>query len=124
MMFAHLEATFSWGVHLSASARYEPWLLASVPRAEFSKNAVHSLAVGCTSGRGRARGRRGSDAMADPDHFDECPGWRFEVEELSAGVYVVRAFDGDALRIERQGHDPEALVSRCRSEIMSGVPRR
>jgi hypothetical protein len=55
--------------------------------------------------------------------FDDLPDWMFEVEETSMGTYVVRGFCSDVLRIERQGHDVDALLSRCRSEVELGSGR-
>lgn len=55
--------------------------------------------------------------------FDELPNWVFEIEETSMGTYVVRGFWSDVLRIERQGHDVDALLGRCRSEAELGSGR-
>jgi len=45
----------------------------------------------------------------------------FVVEEASAGVYVVRAFDRQGLRIELKGQDPDALLDQCRAETGQAI---
>jgi len=46
--------------------------------------------------------------------FPELPGWTFDAEEVSAGVY--RAFGRDLLgrNVEATGLDPDALIEECR----------
>lgn len=47
--------------------------------------------------------------------FPELPGWAFEVDEVSAGVYRVRGVDEAGRSVESTGTDPEALLASCRS---------
>ncbi|EKT87846.1 hypothetical protein [Leptospira santarosai] len=37
-------------------------------------------------------------------------GWKFEIMEVSNGVYKVRALNKDGLKIELEGFDPEKLM--------------
>jgi len=50
--------------------------------------------------------------------FLELPGWIFDVDEVSAGVYQVVASDIKGHRICRVGTDPTALIEECRSEAI------
>lgn len=49
--------------------------------------------------------------------FADLPGWEFEIEEVSAGVYRVIGHDRHGHRISFTGVDPDALVEQCRSAI-------
>jgi hypothetical protein len=42
--------------------------------------------------------------------LEELPGWRFVVEEVSAGVYRLDGTDGEGHRIVRKGTDPAELT--------------
>ena len=54
----------------------------------------------------------------------QAPGWEFDVEEVSAGVYRVTAVDSVGRRVEMTGEDPEATLSRCAREAgMLAAPR-
>lgn len=46
----------------------------------------------------------------DPD----LAGWTFEVEETSAGVYLVRGTDRAGRTVQRHGTDEDALLAKCR----------
>jgi hypothetical protein len=46
------------------------------------------------------------------------PGWRLEVEEMSAGVYRFRATDADGRRIEATGADVDALIDDARHRVL------
>ena len=46
--------------------------------------------------------------------FDELPGWRFTIDEVSAGVYEVIARDNHGRTFQAKGIDPEALLQRAR----------
>jgi hypothetical protein len=46
--------------------------------------------------------------------FPELPGWSFEVNEVSAGVYDVVASDSAGHRVESKGTDPDTLLQECR----------
>jgi len=59
-----------------------------------------------------------------PRTFPELPGWSFDADEVSAGVY--RAFGRDRLgrNVEATGIDPDALIEKCRRaalEMMAGT---
>ena len=51
--------------------------------------------------------------------FPELPGWNFEIEEVSAGVYEVKARDVAGRSISLKGVDPEMLLDKCRHQIAS-----
>lgn len=42
--------------------------------------------------------------------FPECPGWNFEIDEVSAGVYQVTATDSQGRRVQATGTDYDALL--------------
>lgn len=42
------------------------------------------------------------------------PGWFFDVEEMSAGVYRVRCVDEAGRSVEVTGTDPDVLLEQCR----------
>ena len=45
---------------------------------------------------------------------NELPGWFFEVNEVSAGVYQVRGTDRTGRSIEVTGTDVDALLMECK----------
>jgi hypothetical protein len=45
--------------------------------------------------------------------IDKLPGWTFEVDEVLAGVFRVRAIDESGHSVERTGTDAEALIEAC-----------
>ena len=54
------------------------------------------------------------------------PGWRFTVQERSAGVYEVEGLDSDDRRVYRQGADPDAILEAAVADaraIMASVNR-
>jgi len=59
--------------------------------------------------------------------FPELPGWTFDLDEISAGVYRFRGVDEAGRSVEATGTDPDALVDECRksaAKIRDTVPRR
>lgn len=46
--------------------------------------------------------------------FADLPGWTFEIDEVSAGVYSVRGVDEVGRSIAATGTDPDAVLSECR----------
>jgi hypothetical protein len=46
--------------------------------------------------------------------FEDLPGWTFEVEEMSAGVFRVKGSDATGGSLEVTGTDPSALLEDCR----------
>jgi len=47
--------------------------------------------------------------------FPEVPGWRFNVDEISAGVYRVRGVDRSGRSVETTRTDAEEAIEWCRS---------
>lgn len=50
--------------------------------------------------------------------FDELPTWKFDVQEVSAGVYRVTGSDEVGHRTVAEGLDPEACLEECRSAAL------
>lgn len=48
--------------------------------------------------------------------FLDLPGWSFDIDEVSAGVYQVVAANEEGGRVTKTGIDPEILIAECRSE--------
>ena len=46
--------------------------------------------------------------------FPDLPTWVFFMDEVSAGVFIVRAVDQSGRTVEVTGLDPEALIMECR----------
>jgi hypothetical protein len=46
--------------------------------------------------------------------FADLPGWTFEIDEVSAGVYSVSGVDEVGRSVAASGTDPEAVLSECR----------
>jgi hypothetical protein len=42
------------------------------------------------------------------------PGWTFQVEEVSAGVYSVTGKDRAGRAVEKKGIDPDVLIAECK----------
>ena len=42
--------------------------------------------------------------------FDDVPEWTFEINEVSANVYLVVGTDTAGHRVERKGTDPDELL--------------
>jgi hypothetical protein len=49
-----------------------------------------------------------------PLEFQDVPGWRFTVDEVSAGVYKVNGIDEAKHSVERVGTDPDLLIEDCK----------
>ena len=47
--------------------------------------------------------------------FPELPGWMFNVDEVSAGVYRVRGVDEAGRSVEHTGTDPSTLLDNCKN---------
>jgi hypothetical protein len=45
--------------------------------------------------------------------FSDLPGWSFEIDEVSAGVYEVIATDKHGRRFSDKDTDPDALLEKC-----------
>lgn len=48
--------------------------------------------------------------------FEQLPGWAFDVEEVSAGVYRVSGHDGFGHRLSVSGVDVDELLNACKSD--------
>lgn len=48
----------------------------------------------------------------------ELPGWSFEVDEISAGVYQVRGTDKAGRSVGSRGTDPDALLLECKKAAL------
>lgn len=46
-------------------------------------------------------------------------GWRFHVNEISAGYYRVSGIDGSGRSVSRDGTDPETLLLLCKKDIIN-----
>jgi hypothetical protein len=53
-----------------------------------------------------------------PIEFKELPGWQFEVDEISAGVYKVCGKDKSGRNVEAIGVDPDTLIDKCKKSAM------
>lgn len=51
--------------------------------------------------------------------YDDCPGWGFEVDEVSVGVYQVRATDAQGRRVETKGFDPDLLIAEVKRDALA-----
>lgn len=51
----------------------------------------------------------------DPAHL-ELRGWRFQIEEVSWGHYVVEGVDPWGRKVSRSGSDADALLAACRKD--------
>lgn len=45
--------------------------------------------------------------------FEELPGWTFEVDEISAGVFRAKAVDKFGRSVETVGTDPDGILFDC-----------
>ncbi len=50
--------------------------------------------------------------------FPELPGWLFDADEVSAGVYRAFGRDRAGRNVEASGVDPEALIEKCRQAAL------
>jgi len=48
--------------------------------------------------------------------FPELPGWEFQMEEVSAGVYEVKGSDAEGRRVSAIGTDLDELIAKCRRD--------
>lgn len=57
--------------------------------------------------------------------FPELPGWRFDVEEVSAGVFRAVGVDEAGRSVQATGIDPDQLLDECRraARNMRGASR-
>lgn len=49
-----------------------------------------------------------------PKEFNELPGWSFDADEVSAGVYRAFGRDRAGRNVEATGLDPDALIEKCK----------
>jgi hypothetical protein len=60
-----------------------------------------------------------------PHEFPELPGWSFDADEVSAGVYRAFGHDRAGRNVEATGLDPDALIEKCKQaalKMMVGPP--
>lgn len=50
--------------------------------------------------------------------FSEAPGWSFDADEISAGVFKVTGRDRAGRTVEATGVDPEMLMERCKQAAL------
>jgi hypothetical protein len=50
--------------------------------------------------------------------FPELPGWWFDANEISAGVYRAFGQDKNGRKVEATGLDPDALIEKCREAAL------
>lgn len=48
--------------------------------------------------------------------FPDLPGWRFAVDERSAGVYEIRGSHVDGRSLQIVGYDPDDLLDQARAD--------
>lgn len=46
--------------------------------------------------------------------FPEIPRWKFDIDEVSAGVYEIVGTDDEGHSISLTGTDPEDLIMKCK----------
>jgi len=51
--------------------------------------------------------------MTTAKEFSELPGWTFDAEEVSIGVYRAFGRDRNGHYVEAKGFDPDALIENC-----------
>ena len=59
-----------------------------------------------------------------PIEFPDLPGWTFNVEEVSFGVYRVFGRDEAGRSIAKSGTDPDTLLEECRIEARDLASQR
>lgn len=60
-----------------------------------------------------------------PREFSELPGWLFDADEVSAGVYRAFGRDHAGRNVEATGLDPDALIEKCKQaalKMMADTP--
>jgi len=65
--------------------------------------------------------------MSTAKEFSELPGWIFDADEVSAGVYSAFGRDRDGHSVQAKGFDPDALIEKCRQsarDIMRQIAGR
>jgi hypothetical protein len=53
--------------------------------------------------------------------FSDLPGWKFTVEEISFGVFTVSGRHVSGAINRKTGTDPDALLERCRIELLEAL---
>ena len=59
--------------------------------------------------------------------FAELPGWYFDADEVSAGVFTAKGWDLFGRAVEATGTDPDKLIEKCRKdavELVKDHPRK
>lgn len=60
----------------------------------------------------------GGKPTTEDRRVDDPEGWAFSVEEVSAGVYLVRGRDSQNRQVALTGTDADSLVRECRKQAM------
>jgi hypothetical protein len=55
--------------------------------------------------------------------FSELPGWSFDADEVSAGVFKAVGRDRSGRTVETTGFDPEILIERCKQAALEMMLR-
>ena len=50
--------------------------------------------------------------------FPELPGWSFDADEVSAGVFMTVGSDRFGRKIQKTGTDPDSLIEACRQDVI------
>lgn len=50
--------------------------------------------------------------------FNELPGWQFDADEISAGVFKVIGMDQQGQSVEAIGPDPDELIRKCKQDAL------
>jgi C-terminal processing protease CtpA/Prc len=53
-----------------------------------------------------------------PREFPELPGWSFDADEVSAGVYRAFGRDRAGRNVEATGIDPDVLIEKCKQAAL------
>jgi hypothetical protein len=56
--------------------------------------------------------------------FTEILGWKFEIDEISAGVYKVTGKDNCDRRVEKIGFDVNVLLEECKKSASQFVGKK
>jgi hypothetical protein len=59
-----------------------------------------------------------------PREFPELPGWSFDADEVSAGVYRALGRDRAGRNVEATGLDPDALIEKCKQAALKMMADR
>ena len=55
--------------------------------------------------------------------FTDLPGWEFDADEISAGIYKASGRDTRGHHVDATGTDPERLIEQCVAAARELTPR-